>query len=53
MIGDVFVNRVGQAIHNDQLEVFLFKNLFKTDSSLFRVYSGSGRERRGDSVVGG
>ena len=38
-------------INDDQLKVFLFKNLFETGSSLFGVYSGSGGERRGNSVV--
>ena len=40
-------------INDNRLEVFAFKNLFEMGSSLFRVYSRSGGERRGDSVVGG
>jgi len=39
--------------NDDQLEVFAFKNLFETGSSLFGVYSGSDGERGGDSVVEG
>jgi len=40
-------------INDDWLEVFVFKNLFETGSLLFGVYSGSGGERGGNSVVGG
>jgi len=39
--------------NDDRLEVFAFKNLFDMGSSLFGVYSGSGGERGGNSVVGG
>ena len=39
-------------INDDRLEVFAFKDLFETGSSLFRIYSGSGGERGGNSVVG-
>jgi len=48
----VFIDGVGQAINDDQLEVFAFKNLFQMGSSLFRVYSRSGGEKGGNSVVG-
>jgi len=43
----VFINGVGQTINDDQLEVFAFE----TGSLLFRVYSGSGGEKGGNSVV--
>jgi len=51
VVSDVFVNRVGQAVKNDRLEIFSFKDLLEVDSLLFRVHSRSGREGRGDSVV--
>ena len=38
-------------INNDWLEVFSFENPFEMDLLLFGVYSRSGREERGDSVV--
>ena len=40
-------------INDDWLEVFAFKNLFEMGLLLFGVYSGSGGERGGDSVIGG
>jgi len=39
VVGDVLVDGVGQAINNNQLEVFAFENLFETCLSLFGVYS--------------
>jgi len=38
-------------VNDNGLEVFSFKDLFKADSLLFWIHSGSGREREGNSVV--
>ena len=40
-------------INDDWLEVFSFENLFEMGSSLFRVYSRSGGEKEGNSVIRG